>query len=464
MNKKMLTIVAVLILFAMLFPASVSPALAKNGGESPAYGNVPTPISPIGSISSSRPTFQWSNVSSAVYYQLRVYKGTKVLYTVVYSTASICGSASYCLATPSTVLSTGNYKWQVRAFVTGAYRNFSTSKAFSYNIPATAYSPNGTTADITPTFTWSKVASAARYQIMVLKAGSTVYTKDLPTADCGSDIFCIYTPTVVLIPGNYTWKVQAKVGSVWQAYSSQVAFTVSAAPGEMVTVSAGSFQMGCDPAHNAGYTCAADELPLHSITLSAYQIDKYEVTNAQYAYCVSQGWCTAPADYSSSTRSSYYNNSAYGSYPVIHVTWYDAANYCAFATKRLPTEAEWEKAARGTTLRTFPWGDTAAACTYANYNSSCYGDTGQVGNYPAGASQYGAMDMSGNVWEWVADYYKSDYYSDSDPTNPAGPAETTQKVRRGGAWSHIDNFIRLADRGNPFPDQENDLGGFRCVK
>ncbi|MEI6290941.1 MAG: SUMF1/EgtB/PvdO family nonheme iron enzyme, partial [Chloroflexota bacterium] len=92
------------------------------------------------------------------------------------------------------------------------------------------------------------------------------------------------------------------------------------------------------------------------------------------------------------------------------------------------------------------------------------GDTGQVGNYPAGASQYGAMDMSGNVWEWVADYYKSDYYSVSDSTNPAGPAETSQKVRRGGAWSYIDNFNRIADRGNPSPDLQNDLGGFRCVK
>lgn len=234
--------------------------------------------------------------------------------------------------------------------------------------------------------------------------------------------------------------------------------------GEMVWVEGGSFRMGCDPAVE---TCLADETPLHSVWLDGYFIDKYEVTNGQYQRCVNERRCTMPAPWGSAMRSYYYGNRAFAEFPVINVTWQQAATYCSWLGKRLPTEAEWEKAARGPAdTRRYPWGNDEATCNWANIvepGGYCVGDTAKVGSSPAGASPYGAMDMAGNVWEWTADWYAEDYYGVSPSANPTGPASGQGKVLRGGSWWEDASQARIARRVMDNPANRYDRLGFRCV-
>jgi formylglycine-generating enzyme required for sulfatase activity len=216
----------------------------------------------------------------------------------------------------------------------------------------------------------------------------------------------------------------------------------------MVAVPAGEFTMG-SPAGQG----SEDEHPQHQVTLDGYWIDRTEVTNAQYRRCVEAGACAQAGCMGDSS----YNADAQ---PVVCVSWEDAAAYCGWAGARLPTEAEWEKAARGTEGRTYPWGDEAPDCGRANY-SGCEGRPSGVGSHPGGASPYGVLDMAGNVWEWVSDWYDGSYYGRSPAGNPQGPESGQYRVLRGGSCYNVSDFVRSAYRGGYIPGDRCDVG-FRC--
>ena len=214
---------------------------------------------------------------------------------------------------------------------------------------------------------------------------------------------------------------------------------------EQALVPAGEFTMG-------SASGGSDEKPVHTVYLDAFYIGKYEVTNAQWNAYAQATW--------ESTKS------GPDDHPVVNVTWFDAHDYCSWAGMRLPTEAEWEKAARGMDGRTYPWGEGIDG-NKANYNDS--GDpfdngTTPVGYYPSGVSPYGAYDMAGNVWEWVADRYDSGYYASSPSRNPQGPSSGTFRVLRGGSWFNSVHRLRAAARNGNSPSYDSGGYGFRCAQ
>lgn len=231
----------------------------------------------------------------------------------------------------------------------------------------------------------------------------------------------------------------------------------------MVYVPEGTFTMGSDDGE-------LNEKPVRLVYLDAYWIDKYEITNAQYELCVADGACIKPNNDRSHTQENYYGNPDFADYPVVFVDWNQANSYCEWAGGRLPTEAEWEKAARGPEGNLYPWGNNDANCSLANYNqgsydqpNSCVGDTSQVGSFPEGASYYGVMDMAGNVWEWVNDWYRP--YDATETINPIGPdSEQDYKVIRGNSWYNVGSDIRSSYRSRHKPTGGNNSNfGFRCA-
>ena len=266
-------------------------------------------------------------------------------------------------------------------------------------------------------------------------------------------------------------------------------------PPGMVLVPAGEFTMGmsaddaakeCKKLH--GEQCNKKEFildpknmePPHKVYLDAYYIDKNEVTQAEYDKCVFAGKCQSNRNLLRFplpmqlllTRPRQ---------PVIEVTWDDAQSYCSWAGKRLPTEAEWEKAARGTDGRMYPWGNEFDGKKANFCDKNCkkffknndwalnnwddgYMFTAPVGSYPAGASPYGALDMAGNVSEWVADMYQRDYYSKSPEKNPKGPDGGTGCVFRGGDWIAGANYLRVTGRYGDEPGYHYGHIGFRCAR
>jgi cysteine-rich repeat protein len=237
-----------------------------------------------------------------------------------------------------------------------------------------------------------------------------------------------------------------------------------APPFHMVTVPAGAFAMGCAPWEGACESTVED--PRHAVHLDTFFIDAREVTAAQYEACVDALACTAPDVGLEPT----YGVAGKEQHPVNNTTWSQAADYCAWVGKRLPTEAEWEKAARGTDARVFPWGDLPDACALAIYVAPVVGPgCGLLGPAvagslaPLGASPYGALDMAGNVSEWVSDWYFGGYYTVSPAENPPGPLSGSLKVHRGGSWADVADDLRAGARGRHDPDAPDPRLGIRCA-
>jgi formylglycine-generating enzyme required for sulfatase activity len=235
----------------------------------------------------------------------------------------------------------------------------------------------------------------------------------------------------------------------------------------VIKIPAGTFTMGSSDGD-------ADEKPVHQVELGEYYIDKYEVTNRQYKqFCDATGR-SYPEDPSYFTSmSGYFRN--YPDYPVVNVSWNDAAAYCTWAGKRLPTEAEWEKAARGTDSRKYPWGNgepDAGGFYRANWGEGSdrsvwkrdgYEYSSPVGSYERGASPCGCLDMAGNVWEWCSDWYDGSYYGRSPRSNPNGPSSGSYRVSRGGSWDNGAWYLRCSDRVGDEPSYRGVVLGFRCA-
>lgn len=222
----------------------------------------------------------------------------------------------------------------------------------------------------------------------------------------------------------------------------------------MVLVPAGTFMMGSDEYD--------DEKPVHRVYLDAYFIDQYELTTTRYAKFLAETNYQKPYGWHE------VNLASHGNHPVIGVMWHHANVYCRWAGKRLPTEAEWEKAARGTDGRTYPWGNDVPNSRHANFNKGAwtgYTTLTSVKNHVAGKSPYGAYDMAGNVWEWVSDWYDEDYYKSAQKQNSKGPPSGEYRVIRGGSWTNDPENLRSANRLKVLtPDWYNFGIGVRCAQ
>jgi len=228
----------------------------------------------------------------------------------------------------------------------------------------------------------------------------------------------------------------------------------------MVLVPAGEFLMGAQ---------AEDDAPSHLVSLDAFYLDRHEVTNGRYQMFVEATRHRAPQHVMDPQYDLWVGATAsqgVADLPVVNVDWHDADAYCRWAGKRLPTEAEWEKSARGTDRRLYPWGNEAPSVTRLNFSRHWQGarTLQPVGTYEAGTSPYGAQDMAGNVWEWVADWYAADSYATGRARNPRGPSSGSSKILRGGSWTNVADTVRATHRREEAPDRRDSDIGFRCAR
>ncbi|MSP24601.1 MAG: hypothetical protein EXR75_05440 [Myxococcales bacterium] len=260
----------------------------------------------------------------------------------------------------------------------------------------------------------------------------------------------------------------------------------------MITVPGGPFPRGCSP---ADANCYANEIPARSIFIPSFAIDRTEVTVAGYRRCVEHAACSGdelgahtntqdtslgPGTGSNSsavldTSASHHCNYPHAdreAHPINCVSWTQASAYCRWLGKRLPTEAEWEKAARGVEPIIYPWGNEPATCERAVLRQGAYGcgrdGTWPIGSKPGGRASLGGLDMTGNVWEWVNDWYGDDYYAGAPDESPAGPETGIYRVVKGGGWADEVrgevNSLRISNRYSYAPDLRFMHTGFRCAR
>jgi formylglycine-generating enzyme required for sulfatase activity len=254
------------------------------------------------------------------------------------------------------------------------------------------------------------------------------------------------------------WKIRATFDSFnYGAGTSKPATQVRVSEVDgmtMLYIPAGEFTMGSDE-----YT--PKTAPAHRVHLDSYWIDQTEVANEMYARCVEAGVCARPIQ--SEDMNPYYDNPEYDNYPVVYVSWSSAAGYCEWAGRRLPTEAEWEKAARGPDGNPYPWGNEEPGSRLLNYQDNIGGPL-PVDRYPLGASPYGALNMAGNVREWVQDWFSPTYYEKWwFYTNPAGPEGGTRKTLRGGGFRDTAQRVPTYNRFAHNPASPGIDRGFRCA-
>jgi formylglycine-generating enzyme required for sulfatase activity len=223
----------------------------------------------------------------------------------------------------------------------------------------------------------------------------------------------------------------------------------------MVPITAGEFLMGSENSDQ-------EAKPMHSVHLAAYYIDKFEVTVAQYEKFLRSTGRKPPRYWEQMNLNEHKDR------PVIGVDWEDAQAYCEWAGKHLPTEAEWEKAAKGSDGRTYPWGNGSPTTNHAKFGQCCewrgYESLDEVTLHEAGKSPYGAYNMVGNVREWTHDWYEAEYYSKSPSSNPQGPESGVERVIRGGSWANSDKYLQVTNRDREQPSFQSATIGIRCVR
>lgn len=255
----------------------------------------------------------------------------------------------------------------------------------------------------------------------------------------------------------------SKQPPIWTPLDDAERMAAMETPGGMAFVPSGSFLMGSDPQKDRA--AGPQEFPQRPVYVDAFWIDRYEVSNVEYLRFV----LGTGMDWPKFWRGSPFPENV-ALHPVINVSWHDADAYCRWAGKRLPTEAEWEKAARGEDGRVFPWGNEPAGWMKSNIahpgskRGFKYPPLANVNRYDKGVSPYGVYQMAGNVSEWVADWFDPEYYQRSLPDNPTGPAVGELKVFRGGSWNEDPEVARSAGRNGGTPDRRSYLTGFRCAQ